>query len=299
MVFEFRAATPIIINASPKGKLHHPPSKKEIMHAIETFVPRYDKWMGGHYAIARNLVDSYEEGDKMGRGIAEVGCGTAILTSEIILKRMSSIFQDLAQSGVVEPTTYICLDFSEKMLSVAKANIGKCLARVGGDAEMQSKPLRSEDFKVSDKENDLIRLSYKNDPVLNVRFACKDASRLQEVKGGNEVDTVLMSYVLYWLQGLQGKIDALKAMHDLPKLRRVISIEEYPLVVRVDQHSEDGEVQELGRLIENATTVMHLAHMPELWKEGGFRSLCDSKMVRRIDEYHNMHSWVYERITAD
>ncbi|MDD5339953.1 MAG: class I SAM-dependent methyltransferase [Candidatus ainarchaeum sp.] len=299
------APLPRIITGTNSGyqkKLNKPPSEETIMRASAAFSEYYDEWMAGHHAIAAGMLRQYHDSGYIGRVVTEVGCGTAVLTSRLILERQREILDELGKNGELsKPLTFICLDFSAQMLLLAKANIAETLGDLIGDLDMQPVRLSRGDFSISpggNSEQGLQQLLYRGKPVINVRFECKDASRLKEVEDGDKTDTLILSYVMHWFRGLERKLGTLQELHAvLPPGGRVISIEEYPLVVRCDLHPGDQKIQELGGMIEEATTVVPRPHIRELFIKAGFAAqdevAPDSAIDERIDDYHVMYGNVY------
>jgi SAM-dependent methyltransferase len=210
-------------------KLMKPPRVETILKASEAFSCYYDEWMKSHHRIAGEMLRKYRYAGHIGRVVTEDGCGTAVLTSMLILARQREIFEKLGKDGKLdEPFTFICLDFSEKMLQLAKANIAECLNAFIPDADMQPIPLDKKfGFGTNEEDKqDLQQLTYNGSPVINVRFACKDASRLKEVPDGDKTETLVLSYVLHWLRGMEGKLKTLQELHEvLPAGSKLISIE--------------------------------------------------------------------------
>jgi SAM-dependent methyltransferase len=286
-------------------KLRNPPSEETIRKTSEAFSGFYDRWMEHHHAIAIDMLGRYHTAGHIGRKVAEIGCGTSRLTSMLMLEMQGKILYELGQKGELDPhLTFICLDFSQQMLALAKINIMTSLSNLMDlvcDENIQRKPLGKDDFRIDEKAERL-QLAYKGKPVINVWLACKDASRLTEVPDGDKTDTVILSYVMYWLRGLEGKLDTLRKLYELPSARlNVISLEEWPLVVRCDLHPEEKRIQQLADMIEEATTVIPMPHMRELFKLAGFspqedvasEAAASSKLVTPIDDFHRMYGQVF------
>jgi SAM-dependent methyltransferase len=281
-----------------RAKLNAPPSMRKILEASERFAPKYDGWMEGHHRIAKKMLRKYLDTGYVGRGIAELGCGTATLTGGLILAMQQDVHKELAENGELgRPLTFICLDFSEQMLELAKRNITQHLNTLIQVADDQPIPLPQAAFRVEGEGSQNFRqLRYNGIPVIDVLFECKDASQLSEVRDGDKIDTVVLSYVMHWLAGWEGKRETVRKLHEfLPRNGKagVISLEENPLVIHAELHLDEPDVQEMARLIEEATTVISVEEMRTLFMDAGFAPQDQMALHQSIDIYHTMYGQVY------
>jgi len=300
-------ARPRIIQAASREKLLHPPSVDTIQRATARFAPDYDEWMAEtHHPKATRLITKFYWGGQRGRTIAELGCGTAQLTRNL----MSSILTREASArkldhGEIEPTTFICLDQNENMLRLAYENIKEAIAahirglegvlcrKAGSDGTVGTPLPKTEEAQ------DRIVLTHRANTIVDVRFLLMEAERLPETEYHHKIDLAIMAYINHWLRGLAGKRAAIKNLHDtLADEGRVFVVEEYPLVVRTDLHPDDEEIQELGGLIEEASTVLTIPEISLLYEEAGF-VLTERAKELPIDDLHFMHGLSFQKGVYD
>jgi SAM-dependent methyltransferase len=304
---------PLIIYRSSNYKLSHPPQRKFVCDVTERFSPLYDEWMSEtHYPNMSSILAHYIEAKYVGRKVADIGCGTGVLSS-LFLTRLYSNYVSAVLKGDLplprSPVILFCVDLSESMLGLAKKNIVGALHKIVRISDQFSSPfslqrpskeqkpmlglIESQD--ISKQVHLVVKKEGAQKELINVHFVRGHATTLLYLNEAKDLDTVLVSYVFHWFRGLSEKKEVARLLYEVLRPGgNFISIEEYPLTVRCDLHPTP-EMLALAALIKKATTVLPMPELYELFEEVGFRLIPEANRLLPIDEYHYMFGRVFEK----
>lgn len=293
------AGGPLVLYRASESRLRRPPSRREVIQATEKFAPKYDEWMREtHYPKAIEMLRGYWVDGHARCPIAEIGCGTAMLISNLILSMAPSAIIEIASEtapGHDAPLTFLCIDQSDLMLDLARANIGASLQRLIDMRPMAYPELGAKDFRVDTaRDGSSMRLLLGESEVLRTIFSAKDARDMVGTGDQSGIQTIILSYVMHWVRGMREKDAVARTMFDiLPSGGTLLSVEEYPLVVRCDQHPGNEEIMDLARSIAMATTPLTIRDIRELFKRARFEIIPQTNPRKPIDDIHDMYGQAY------
>ena len=297
------ATPPLIITRASERSLEKPPTMRRVLKTAEKFAPRYDEWMReSHHPIAHEMLRDYYADRHIEGPIAEVGCGTGVLSANLMLSVCTDMLRTgraAPPAGDAAPAKFLLLDASRVMIDLARDNVRAVLGSFLSASTFISPGLEKSDFTIVDSPDwASMSLMLRNSEILKVWFACAEAEQIGKVSSdlGLEIRTAVLSYVMHWMRGSDGKLHAAESMFDaLPQGGRLVSLEEWPLVVRCDLHPDDADVQELAKLIRGAVTVLPIPEIEMIFGAAGFIMHAANAARKRIDDYHDMYGRVYEK----
>ena len=295
------ASRPLIMPRASDEKLLKPPSLKDVLEATEMFAPHYDEWMREtHHPLAIEMLRKYSEQDLLGDTIAEIGCGTGVLTANLMVSVQAKALLGLIMGegyGRIRSPTFICLDQSEDMLKFARKNIETNLHEFIASAVLMGPSLSGEEFGVdSASEGDRMRLLCRGKEIAQIIFALSDAKELDRHEEIGGISTIIIAYAMHWFRGIEEKANVAAKMFDaLAGGGTLISVEESPLVVRRDMHPNDPELQKLAVMIEKATTPLTIPEIHDIFRSVGFIPVPGAAQKKGIDEYHDMYGMAYRK----
>jgi SAM-dependent methyltransferase len=288
---------PLVIARADDQRLINPPSLQSVLSATARFAPHYDEWMReSHHPKSIEMLRRYAGRGYLGDTIAEVGCGTGVLTANLMVSISARKLMDIVYGGKdMNAPTFICLDQSGEMLGLAQKNIATNMAEFIASAKLMGPGLKEEDFEIIDGKGEMA-LMYCGRLVAKVLFSLKEAKDISAFEAGERLDTVIIAYVMHWFRGIVEKDEVARKISEiLPSTGTLISIEESPLVVRRDLHPDDLEILAIADMIQEATTPMTISEIHGIFTSNGLAPVPGAFLKKGIDEYHDMYGMAFRK----
>lgn len=300
------------------------PSGKLIMKATEMLMGNgreYDLRMEPrHNKAIRGALGQLNR--HIGRIIVDLGIGTGVVTKDLLASTLKGNIMERAYSDETKgPIEIFGVDMYPAVLGSAKTTIA--------DQVMTDflTPMRRNELNVeltgnesgSELEEPLILKLKQNEgagrpkEILKIKMIHADVLEIGEIDELLGADTVIASYLFYWIPGIENKMQALDlirtilssdARNNVNSDKVLISIEENPLIVMRKRLNPGMNITDVplkhrnevqtcikrGRRIANAvelaTTFVLPDHRTLMIQEAGFTTL-DARSIR-IDAFHNV-----------
>ncbi len=315
----------LIIGAGKEGAsrflIYHPvylgpravktlPKAEDIMDATKALMGNgleYDKRMNSrHFPAMRQalgLMDSY-----IGNNIIDIGTGTGVMIKELLSSTLFGRIIEIAQQEGQKPISISGLDMYKEVLA----------GTYGSIVEEKIRPIikRLEDNGIKTKlkycekrfEEPIILSVGEGREILKIRMILGNVENLKELIGQERYDTAIMSYILYWVPGIEQKLELLKRLNEiLIDNGKIISLEENPFIVtskklypglKINDLPEEIDKIKIRKCIEhskevadairNATTPLIPEQINTLMAEAGFRIVGERKC--KIDTFHQVRA---------
>lgn len=299
------------------------PSDKDVRDAISFFAPIYARLLSGtygkpvgtpmapdsHYAIFGAALTSIAAKKRLGRIIAEPGCGPAQNLVHLMEGPLHDTIFNVEARREEGPVLLVGVDNNPDMIAMADQNFSDHLS----PTSLSRMPMASQFIELDKKEDKAagtitFSIFYKkgNDrlELLRVKLYTQSAVNLDYVKPelesvkADRFDTAILSYCLHWFRSENGnpdhneKLQLLEATRDLAVL--IISMEEFKLTVhvRIDGSDVDDPIlMKLATLVDEGTTPITMAERTALIMKANLYQLCDP-ITLALDRYHDLSTVV-------